>query len=132
MPVGPSYRDGSRPSSATSDGSVAAPVTGACRVCGTSASKEPNVTSSSTPKSAASSSTSFVNVRQRRLGSIPSRMIASRSVPGIGAWKKPLSGQSSLRVSPSTSETCGLVVWKSKKPSGSISPKRAASHCLAR
>ena len=37
-------------------GSVAAAVTGAGRVCGTSASSEPNVTSSSTPSSCASSS----------------------------------------------------------------------------
>src|SRR5512133_2897327 len=36
------------------------------------------------------------------------------------------------RVRPSTSETCGRVAWKSKKPSGSISAKRSASHVLAR
>src|SRR5689334_14763554 len=36
------------------------------------------------------------------------------------------------RVRPSTSETCGRVAWKSKKPSGSISAKRSASHVFAR
>jgi hypothetical protein len=43
-----------------------------------------------------------------------------------------LSGQSIFRVSPSTSDTCGRTAWKSKNPSGSISAKRAALHCLAR
>ena len=43
MPVGPSYRDGSSPRLATSAGSVAAAVTGAARVWGTSASSEPSV-----------------------------------------------------------------------------------------
>ena len=51
MPVGPSYRDGSSPSSSISSSSVAAAVTGAGRVCGTSASSEPNVTTRSTPRS---------------------------------------------------------------------------------
>jgi hypothetical protein len=40
----------------------------------------------STPSSRARSTTSVVNVRQRRFGSIPRRRIASRSRPGIGAW----------------------------------------------
>ena len=51
MPVGPSYRESWRPSSSTSLGSVAAPVTGAGRVCGTSASSAPSMTTSSTPRS---------------------------------------------------------------------------------
>jgi len=62
-------------------------VTGAGRVCGTSASSEPSVTSSSTPSSRESPSTRFVNVFQRRFGSTPSRMIASRPPPGSGAWR---------------------------------------------
>src|SRR5262249_62261340 len=33
---------------------------------------------------------------------------------------------------PSTKETCGLVAWKSKKPSGSISANRAPFHVFAR
>ena len=36
------------------------------------------------------------------------------------------------RVSPSSSETCGLVAWKSKKFSGSISAKRFAFQSFAR
>jgi len=36
------------------------------------------------------------------------------------------------RVVPSTKETCGRVAWKSKKPSGSISAKRAAFQIFAR
>ena len=92
---------------------VAAAVTGAGRVCGTSASSEPNVTTRSTPRSCARPSTSCENVFQRRLGSVPSRITASRPVPGISAWKNPFSGQSSFRVSPSSSETCGRVAWKS-------------------
>ena len=46
-------------------GSVAAPVTGAGRVCGTSASSAPSVTTSSTPRSRASPTTRSVNARQR-------------------------------------------------------------------
>ena len=42
-----------------------APVTGDGRVCGTSASSAPSVTTSSTPRSEARSATSSVNVRQR-------------------------------------------------------------------
>jgi hypothetical protein len=63
--------------------------------------------------SCASPSTSPANVRQRRFGSVPMRMTASRSEPGTRAWKKPLSGHSSLRVSPSSSVTIGRVAWKS-------------------
>ena len=54
MPVGPSYRDGSMPISSTSDASLAAALTGAGRVCGTSARSEPNVATNSTPSSCAS------------------------------------------------------------------------------
>ena len=46
-------------------GSVAAPVTGAGRVCGTSASSAPSVTTSSTPRSRARPMTRSVNARQR-------------------------------------------------------------------
>ena len=40
------------------------------------------------------------NVRQRRFGSTPSRMIASRPAPGSGACRKVFSGQSIWRVEP--------------------------------
>jgi hypothetical protein len=73
-----------------------------------------------------------VNVRQRRFGSTPRRRTTSRSTSGRRAWKKALSGQSIWRVSPSTSETCGRVSWKSKNSSGSMSAKRAASQWRAR
>ena len=59
---------------------------GAARVCGTSASSEPSVTTSSTSSSRARSSTSFENVFQRRLGSTPSSSTASRAEPGMRAW----------------------------------------------
>ena len=45
---------GCSPSSSTSEASLAEPVTGAGRVCGTSASSAPSVTTSSTPSSRAS------------------------------------------------------------------------------
>ena len=70
-----------RPRRSTSAGSLALPVTGAGRVCGTSASRAPSVTTSSTPSSRARPTTSSQNVRQRRLGSTPSSRIASRSTP---------------------------------------------------
>ena len=85
MPVGPSYREGSSPSSFMSDSSVAAAVTGAGRVCGTSARSEPNVTTRSTPRSCARPITSCENVFQRRFGSVPRRITASRPAPGISA-----------------------------------------------
>ena len=66
----------------TSSGSVAEPVTGAGRVCGTSASSAPSVTTSSTPSSCASSVIAPVKARQLRFGSIPSRRTASRSGAG--------------------------------------------------
>ena len=62
------------------------PVTGAGRVCGTSASSAPSVTTSSTPSSRAKSVITVANVRQRRFGSIPSSRTASRSSPSGRAW----------------------------------------------
>ena len=59
------------------------PVTGAGRVCGTSASSEPNVTTRSTPRSARARARGSQNVFQRRFGSMPSRITASRPAPGI-------------------------------------------------
>ena len=85
IPVGPSYRDALSPSSSTSAGSVAEPVTGHGRVWGTSASSAPSVTTIWTSRLRASSTISPVNVRQRVFGSIPIRMIASRgSAPAAG------------------------------------------------
>ena len=92
---------------------LAAALTGAGRVCGTSARSEPSVTTSSIPRSCASSRTSPEYVFQRRLGSTPSRITASWSRPGIGAWRNVFSGHSSFRVSPSSRETCGRTAWKS-------------------
>ena len=93
--------------------SAAAAVTGAGRVCGTSASSDPNVTARSTPRSRARPRTSSEKVFQRRFGSVPSRITASRPAPGISQWKKLFSGHSSLRIIPSSSVTCGRVAWKS-------------------
>ena len=92
---------------------MALPVTGDGRVCGTSASSEPSVITSSTPNSPPRRVTRPANVRQRRFGSIPSSRIESRPAPGSGAWKNAFSGHSIWRVTPSTSETIGRVAWKS-------------------
>ena len=52
-------------------------------------------------------------VRQRSCGSTPRTRITSRSVPGTAALSSSTSGQSILRVAPSTSSTWGRVVVKS-------------------
>ena len=79
-------------------GSVALPVTGDGRVWGTSASSDPSVITSSTLKSFAMPVINSEKVRQRRFGSTPSRMIASRPAPGSGACMNVFSGQSIRRV----------------------------------
>ena len=57
IPVGPSYRDACEAQLLDQLRSLALPVTGDGRVCGTSASSEPSVTTSSTPSSLASPTT---------------------------------------------------------------------------
>ena len=79
-------READSPSRSISSLSLALPVTGAGRVCGTSASSAPSVISSSIPRSRASPTTRSVNVRQRRFGSIPSSSTTSRSRPSGRAW----------------------------------------------
>ncbi len=71
------------------------------------------MTTSVVPRSCASEAISLVNERQRTFGSTPVQTIRSRSMPGSGAWKNSVSGQEMCRVSPSLSETCGRVTWKS-------------------
>ena len=112
--------------------SVALAVTGAGRVCVTSASSDPSVTTSSTPRSVARPVTSEQNVRQRRLGSLPSSSTTSCGPVERRAEWNTFSGQSIRRVVPSTSETCGRLEPKSKNSSGSISANFSASHVLAR
>jgi hypothetical protein len=111
---------------------VALPDTGAGRVCGTSASSEPSVSTNSVSNSVASPEISSANVRQRRFGSTPSSRIASRPAPGSGACRNVVSGQSTCRVIPSESETMGRVAWKSKKFSGSIDANGCAAQARAR
>ena len=82
-------------------------------MCGTSASNDPSVITSSTLKSFATPVINSEKVRQRRFGSTPSRMIASRPAPGRAACMNVFSGQSIWRVYPSTSDTIGRVAWKS-------------------
>ena len=90
------------------------------------------MTTSSTSNCLASVVTWSQKVRQRRFGSTPSRMIASRPAPGSGAYMNVFSGHSIWRVYPSTSDTVGRVAWKSKKFSASIDANSIADHARAR
>src|SRR5256885_6826170 len=67
------------------------------KVTGVQTCALPILTASSTSSSCSNSSTSAVYVFQRRFGSTPSRITASRSSPGIGAWRNVFEGHSSLR-----------------------------------
>ena len=85
MPVGPSYVDGSRPSSAPSAASDVAPVTGTGRVCGMSESSAPRVTTVDTSSSAASPRISRTNCCHFMLGSMPCTRTMSRGYRGTRA-----------------------------------------------
>ena len=71
-----------RPSSLDQLRSSRLPVTGAGRVCGTSASSEPSVTTSSTPRSLREADDELENVRQRRFGSIAEQQHDVAAEPG--------------------------------------------------
>ena len=60
------------------------------------------------------------NVRQRIAGSGPESSTRSRGARGIRTAWISNSGQSIVRVTPSTSRTIGRVDWKSTNSSGSI------------
>ena len=83
------------------------------RVCGTSASSAPTVTTSCTPIASLSSTISFENVRQRNDGSVPVSRIRSRGARGTRASYSSTSGHTIRRACPSVSLIRGRVAWKS-------------------
>ena len=89
-------------------------------VCGTSASSAPSRTAIWTPSASARSTTVRLNVRQRNAGSGPESRIRSRGARGMRTAWTSNSGQSIVRVTPSSSRTVGRVVWKSTNSSGSM------------
>src|SRR4051812_32416867 len=126
MPVGPSYdvREIARREVRVS--SVAIPVIGTGRECGTSASRAPSVTTSWVPRTSASSTIARENVRHRIDGSGPQSRTRSRGARGTRAAHTSTSGHSISRWRPSTRRTFGRVAWKSKNSSASSRAKRVA------
>src|SRR3954454_22802638 len=94
------------------------------RVCGTSASSAPRLTTSCVPVASARSTIRREKLRQRMLGSEPCTRMRSRGARGTRAANTSTAGHSISRVRPSTSRIFGRVCWKSKKSSGSICAKR--------
>ena len=68
----------------------------------------------------------MVNVRQRNAGSGPDSRIRSRGARGMRTAWISNSGQSIVRVMPSSRRTIGRVAWKSTNSSGSIRAKASA------
>src|SRR4051794_37466738 len=126
MPVGPSYDVREMPRRPVSASSVASPVIGTGRECGTSASSAPSVTTSCVPSTSASSTTARENERQRIDGSGPLSRMRSRGARGTRAAHTSTSGHSISRWRPSTRRIFGRVAWKSKNSSASMRAKRAA------
>src|SRR3954451_8387211 len=126
MPVGPSYDVREIPSRLVSASSVASPVIGTGRECGTSASSAPSVTTSWVPRTSASSTIARENVRQRIDGSGPLSRTRSRGARGTRAAQISTSGHSISRWRPSTRWIFGRVAWKSKNSSASRRAKRVA------
>jgi len=92
---------------------VAIPVTAIGRVWGTSASRAPSVTTSWVPSASASSVMTRLNVRHFMEGSCPTSSTRSRGALGTRASYSSTSGHTIWRAWPSTSLTCGRVLWKS-------------------
>ena len=86
---------------------------GTGRVCGTSASRAPSVTTISTSSRSAASMTAPAKLRHFRFGSTPDTKTRSRSALGTSAVKIVLAGQSTSRASPSAIRIVGRVTWKS-------------------
>ena len=96
------------------------------RVCGTSASSAPSVTTIWQPSASARSVIEVQNVRHFIDGSGPPSRTRSRGARGTRASKISTVGQVISRVCPSVSLISGRVAWKSKKSSGSRLAKRSA------
>jgi len=94
-------------------GSDAKPLTETARVCGTSASNAPSVTTICTPTASATSTSSEVNVRQRIDGSEPETTIRSRGARGTRTSERTTSGHSRERLPDSSRRIFGRVAWKS-------------------
>jgi hypothetical protein len=103
------------------------PNTGGIRVCGTCAGVAPSVTTSSHPERCATSSTRAQKARQRTYGSTPDRSTRSRASSPRSVTYTTFSGQTTVRVTPSSSVTCGRSCWKSKKASLSMRASGLAS-----
>ncbi len=113
MPVGPSYEEVGRVIRETRLGSEAKPLTETGRVCGTSASSAPSVTTICVPTASATSTINCVNVRQRIDGSAPLTRIRSRGARGTRTSERTTSGHSSARAPDSSRVIFGRVAWKS-------------------
>ena len=109
---------------ATSSASVALPVTGQGRVCGTSASSAPSVTTSSMPSSPRNVTIMSVNVRQRRFGSMPSSRTTSRSSPAGGRGRRPSPASRSSASGPPRARRAGASPG-SRRSSPDRSPRSA-------
>ena len=83
------------------------------RVCGTSASSAPSVTTSWVPSASASSTITLLNPRQRSDGSLPTSSTRSRGARGTRASYSSTTGHTTWRVSPLTNLMRGRVSWKS-------------------
>src|SRR3954468_18587463 len=108
--------------------SYAVPTTLTGRVCGTSASSAPNVTTSRTSYTATVSTITLQNVRHFNCGSLPTKKITSTLESGIVADDNVVDGHTISRCISSSSCTCGRVDVKSKNSSGSIVANGSASH----
>jgi hypothetical protein len=97
----------------TSVSSEASPVTAVGRVCGTSASSAPSVSTICTRSSRAMPVRSSQKVRHRNDGSEPCTITRSRSAPGTRAAWIVGAGHSTTLLSPSLSRIVGRTEVKS-------------------
>src|SRR5665647_2912238 len=116
IPVGPSYVLASRPRASCRSGSSDVAVTGIGRLCGTSASRAPRVTTVVTPRRSAVSSTSEQNRRHRMDGSMPWTSATTSPEPGrvaedgrrVIAW--PSTSDTAERLGVTTVVTLGALL----------------------
>src|SRR5690606_34056310 len=104
MPEGPSYSEASTPSSACTPGSSLVTWQGTGRVCGTSASRAPMLTTLLTPHCWATSRISSQKSSQRKEGSMPWTSSTVRPPTGEVATEIVVVGHFRTRV-PSSSRT---------------------------
>src|SRR5665647_1310299 len=102
--------------------------TGIGRLCGTSASRAPRVTTVVTPRRSAVSSTSEQNRRHRMDGSMPWTSATTSPEPGRVAAVTDVLGHAITRRPSSPTPTVGRLTWKSWYSSGSSSATCSAAH----